>query len=383
MRVVALSLTLATGLRAVAAIGVLTVTLATPSWAQSCAVAYRKALDDVRDKRSEPISAVIRLVRSADSDLTGSWLFSAALFDPKRKPRTESYCAETATTRSGKSRCVRYEKRTVTPPGEPAIQSSPTADEAKDLKALAQFVDLKGAIPELGANGRFGFLFQRVAQDLRAYLGQDPHPGLCAGGSDLTEFYDAQIAPLKRRQSEAGDLAKRTRAAAEARLMAMHKVETTAYEKAVASAKAAAAQSVSATLAAPANAAAPPPAVILPEPPQPAPPSYTAKPLVDLVAAAIRPMATPEQLKAIAAETSAVKALALARTAFLTRQANGGPAAPVDPAVLEASGQALRMVEAASYAEIQRTRYRDVEASLFTAIGDIRQAHKTTCTCAD
>lgn len=382
MRVADLPLTPADFARAIAAICVLASATIAPAWAQSCAATYRKALDEVRDKRSEPIATAVRTARAADPDMSGSWLFSATLFDPKRKPRTESYCAETSETRSGRSRCVRYAKRTVTPAGEPAITSASTPEETRDLKALAPFVELKGAVPELGANGRFGFLFQRVAQDLRTYLAQDPHPALCAGGGDLTEFYDGQITPLKRRQAEAGDLAKRTRTAAQARLMALHKVEIAAHEKAIATAKAAAPQPVSASPAPPSTAAAPP-APISPDPPIAPPASYAAKSLIDLAVAAIRPLVTPEQAKAITAEPSALKALGRARDAFLARQASGATASPVDPAVLEASGHALRMIEAAALAEIQRARYRGIEASLFAAISDIRQAHKTACTCAD
>lgn len=382
MRVADMPLTPADFARAIAAICVLASATIAPAWAQSCAATYRKALDEVRDKRSEPIATAVRTARAADPDMSGSWLFSATLFDPKRKPRTESYCAETSETRSGRSRCVRYAKRTVTPAGEPAITSASTTEETRDLKALAPFVELKGAVPELGANGRFGFLFQRVAQDLRTYLAQDPHPALCAGGGDLTEFYDGQITPLKRRQAEVGDLAKRTRAAAQARLMALHKAETAAYEKMTAAAKAAASQPASASLAPPANTATPP-APVSPEPPIAAPASYAAKSLVDLVAAAVRPLAPAELVKPIAAETSTHKALARARDVFLARQANGGTAPPVDPAVLDASGHALRMIEAAAYANLQREQYRSIETSLFAAIADIRQAHKAACTCAD
>lgn len=355
--------------------------------AQTCAADYRRALDVVRDKRAEPLAAVVRNMRAADQQLSGKWLFSAVLFDPSRKPKTERSCAETTELRGGRTKCVRYETRTTPPADEPAISSSNSADELKDLKALAQFVEGRGAVPELGTNGRYGFLFQRVAQDLRIYLAQDPHPALCAGGADLTDFYDSQLGPLKRRVVETADLAKRTRAASIARVKAIHKAEAAAYEKAVAAAKAeaAAAQTAaSANAGGPPAAAAPPApaATVLPVAPTPAPTDYDGKSLVGLIEAALRPLATTEQLTTIAPATSPMQALAAARTIALASQ-QPTAAKSVDPTVRDAAGHALRMLEAATYADLIRARYVDVEAALFTPNTDIRTAHKATCTCAN
>ncbi len=353
--------------------------------AQTCAADYRKALDGVREKRGETLSSVVRTMRSPDPHLSGKWLFSAVLFDPAKKPKTERVCAETTELRNGKSKCVRFETRTIPRTDEPTIASPTTADELKDLKALAQFVEGKGAVPELGANGRFGFLFQRVAQDLRSYLTQDPHPALCAGGGDLTEFYDGQMGPLKRRLAESADLAKRTRAAAIARVTAIYKAETAAYEKTLAAAKAdAAAPRPEATPAAtPAPINAPATATIAPPSPPPAAPTdIDGKSLVNLIAAAVRPLASDQQQQAITAAVTPFQALAAARAAVIASQ---GPAAPksADPTVREAAGHALRMLEAAAYADVIRARYVEVETALFTTNADIRAAHKATCTCAD
>lgn len=372
------SLFLAAGLLA-------TLSMALPAAAQSCAVDYRKALDGVRDKRAEPLAALVRNIRAADPQLSGKWLFSAALFDASRKPKTERVCAETTELRGGRSKCVRYETRTIPRADEPAIVSPSSAEETKDLKALAQFVEGKGAVPELGSNGRFGFLFQRLAQDLRSYLTQEPHPALCAGGADLTEFYDTQLAPLKRRQAETTDLAKRTRAAAIARVTAIHKAEAAAYEKAVAPARNAAAASQSATPAAAVPAAGNAAAIAAPvSPPAPSPPpaDYDGKSLIGLIEAAVRPLATDTQKSAVASATSPVAALAAARTAVIASQQPTADKS-VDPAVRDAAGHALRMLEAATYADLIRARYVDVEATLFTANADIRAAHKASCTCAD
>lgn len=210
-----------------------------------------------------------------------------------------------------------------------------------------------GAVPELGPNGRFGFLFQRLAQDLRAYLTQEPHPALCAGGTDLTEFYDAQFAPLRRRQSETADLAKRTRAAAIARVRAIATAEAAVGEKAASTAA--------------------PPAM---------PADIEGKSLVNLIAAAVRPLASDDEGRSIAAAASPLQALATARASVLASQ-TATPPSSVDPAVRDAAGHALRILEAAIYADLVRARYVEVEAALFTANADIRAAHKATCTCAD
>lgn len=342
----------------------------------SCAAAYRTALDGIRNKRGDALSALVRSIRAGDPQMTGRWLFSAAMFDPSRKPKTERVCTETVVGRNGKSRCASYETQTIPRTDEPAFTSASSADEVKDLKALAQFVEGKGAVPELGTNGRYGFLFQRVAQDLRSYLTQEPHPALCAGGGELAEFYEAQVVPLKRRQSESGDLAKRTRAMAISRFVAIEKTEADAREK-FAAAAAVTTTSGAPAMAAPSNTAVPstggaaaatPPALDL-----------TNKSLIELAADAVLPVATPEQRAAIAAAATPLQALLAARNAVIASQTATAPAA--NPSVRNAVNHALRMIEAAAYADLQRSRYAEIASAMFSTTSEVGQAHKATCTC--
>jgi hypothetical protein len=44
---------------------------------------------------------------------------------------------------------------------------------------------------------------------------------------------------------------------------------------------------------------------------------------------------------------------------------------------------AFRVIEGGVYAEILLGRYRELEVALLAMIEQIREAHKTSCTCAD
>jgi hypothetical protein len=345
--------------------------------AQICSVAYQKSLATVRDVRTPLLNGLTQATRTSEPAMTGRWLFAGSQFDKAKGGKQPTrVCAENQMIK-GRSRCVRFEDQV-----DFKVEQGPTADEAKLLRGLMDFVEAKGAVPELGPNGRHGFLVTRAAQDFRLYIAQT-HSSMCAGAGDLVEFYMRQLTPLIRRSEEVADITKRLAAATAVRLRAVSIAESEVYAKALA-------KQVAASAAVPVvegdDAKKPEPAgpaisgLIKPEEPAPLA-AYAGKPLMMQVLDVVRRILPPAAVTQIAVEPTPIASLVLAR-GLLKEQAKGG-GETFDPLVREAAGAALRMIEARAYAELLVLRYAAVDAALFATASDIRKAFDKTCTCPD
>jgi hypothetical protein len=370
------------------------------------------ALDDISARRGDALTSIVANLRAPEPGMTGRWLYARNLFEKaKRRPTQQRVCVERTTTRSGASRCARYESRPIAATEEIQIAAAPSADEAKDLRALAPVVEAKGAVPDAATNGRYGLLVQRLAQDVRLYLGQGPHPALCSGGAEITEFLLAQYAPLKKREDELTDRARRTRAAAIARTRAVGLAETAAYNAAIAEAEAARraaraeaarrdvakAETEGREVASPAPAdatavAAPPkppqatiaaeaalPQLLTEPPPVRSLEDLAARSIPALVLEATRPLLPPAAITEIAGASNPISSLARARSAIIAAQTNGSLNAPKP--VRDAAVEALRALEAAAYADLAKSRYAPLDATIRATLTEIATTHARTCTC--
>ena len=201
-------------------------------------------------------------------------------------------------------------------------------------------------MPEVGSNGRYTWLAQRATGDLKAYISQPPHPALCAGAKDFAEFYGNSLKQIQKRIEDVSDLSKKARAQAILRI----------------------AEALTASNAEVAPPAPPPPAAAL----------------IELIIAAVKPVVPPPSLAEIEAEKTALQALQRAKSTVIAAQV----AAPKgdDPKAAErilATGRALRMIEAAAYADIYVARYRTFTKAVLLLPHEIQQAHARTCTCAN
>jgi hypothetical protein len=194
----------------------------------TCSAAYHAALGELYGKRGDDLGRAVAALRAPDAVLPGRWLYSQALFPGTKKNRpvvVERPCAERAKV-AGRMRCLRYEDGPAPEvPAELTITPNPNAEELRVLKALNDLVEARGGVPEVGGNGRYSWLAQRAASDLKLYISQPMHPALCSGGTDFAEFYANTLKPLQKRIDDVGEISKKARALAVARVTEAAAVE--------------------------------------------------------------------------------------------------------------------------------------------------------------
>lgn len=358
-----------------------------------CAATYHRALEPVRRDLVPALADIHRKLRAADPAMPGQWLFAATLFaKPKTgpQPKPQRICVETADVR-GQQRCVRFEvKPPPPPPAQITTKAAPAGEDLRLLRALNDVVVSKGALPDVGNNGKYNFTVQRVAQDLRVYATQPEAPTLCAGVSDMLDFYSAQMAPLKKRAEDAAQTIARLKELTAIRTRDIGLAEQRVYERTVAEAKAkadadaarVARASDAPTASSPSTPATPAAAPSLP--PRPADVAseadYKLIGFAGLVAEALRALLPAAIANDVVAEPEPLKMLARAREAILD------PARADDKVAVEvrdAAYAALRLLEARIYAETLVRRFAELDSVVPVAIKDIRGAAAANCTCRD
>lgn len=358
-------------------------TLAQPSRAiertpEQCAAAYHLALEPARRERAPALGDLMRKLRVADADLAGKWLFAQQLFQkkPTRQPKPERTCVETKEFREV-ARCVRFDiKPPPPPPPEIASKLPPGAEDLRLMKTMADFVESRGSVPDVSANGRQTFLVQRLAQDLRLYVSQPATPVLCAGAPELMEFYAGQLVPLKKRLDDLQVLAKKLRETAAARTRDVAVTEVRLYDAAVA-----AQPSTEGAV----STAAPSAAVAQPLPPKPAAPAaladYAVTSFPAQLAEALRPLLPATLVSEITAEREPMAMFTRSRKALLDPEIKPPTAPSIE--VRDAAIAALRLHEARVYADRYVMRYREIDVALSATLANIKSAHGGACTCND
>ena len=319
-----------------------------------CGFAFHTSLERLRGGDVRQLSDIDRLARQQDPALSGRWLYWTKTSKGAAAPKPERVCAQNV-TRNGRARCTEWETKPVDPVKLALFASAPTADELTVLRALDAFVGEKGATLEFGSNGRQHATLQRVAVELQAYTSQPRHPALCNGVPEMMEFKAGKLEGLKKRIDDVGAIA------AKARTQELKRV-TAARELRATDAKLTAGGE---------PATAPTPGPVLP--PLPADMAATA-----LVVAALEGTVPADKIAQLRSESSALRALQRARDLV-------APDATPDmtPAVRTSITSALRMIEAASYAEVQVARVQRFDRLFLGLISQIREAHRATCTCGD
>ncbi len=331
----------------------------------SCSAAYHAALNDIRVARGEDLTGAVAALRAADPALPGQWIYARALFGksvrPSRPIEAERVCAEKIKI-AGRLRCTKFVEPGV--PAEPELPTEldisppPSSDELRVLKAVADLVTGRGAVPDVGNNGRYSWLSQRATSDLRLYISQPPHAALCSGAREIVEFYGNALKPLQKRQDDVGELVKRARSLAAARVVAVLTMPSD-------------------TAAVPAAA---PEAIALP----PDLGDIAKLSLVAMTGEAVRAVLPVADVAAILDEKTGISALRRAKTMLIVAQVEAGKTenAPRAEKVL-AVGRAVRIIEAAAYTEIYADRYRKFGASVLTLPRELQSAHARTCTCGN
>jgi hypothetical protein len=318
-----------------------------------CGIAYGNALSaQVRPAMIADLSRAADAISAPSSAWPGRW-FSA---DPTGKQakadalaaaeaRTQQRICTERTKRAGRVACAKWQDaQPVTPPPatadappvvelKPAPVPPPADDELRDLKLLNGFVAAKGQLIEFGRNGRLESLMKRTTGDLAAYASQPAHPALCNGVPEMLDFHVERMETVQTRLAAISDLAARTRSLAERRVASAIKLADA---------------------------------------------DTRGNPLAGLVRAVGQLM-----LPVDAARTNATQTDLLGQLRRLGEAAKSAPwiAEPVETQV--AAAQALRALEAAFYADSQKSRGAAVEQTIFGAVTRISDAHKAHCTCPE
>ena len=98
-------------------------------------------------------------------------------------------CVDSA-KKGGRIRCLKWEVQRE--PLPEVVVARPSDEEIQVLAGQEDLVKTRGALPEFGRNGRYEGLVQRLAGDLKAYVGQPANPALCSGGIELLDFHQAE-----------------------------------------------------------------------------------------------------------------------------------------------------------------------------------------------
>ncbi len=327
-----------------------------------CSHAYYSALAPVRDTSIKDLKNLDRLARVSEPGLIGKWLFwSKTGKNASRPPQPERVCVKNV-TKSGRERCIEWEIKPVDAVKLALFAGQPTAEELTVLRALDAFVGDKGAPLEFGSNGRQYATLQRVAVELESYSTQPRNPALCNGVPEMMDFKASKLDGLKKRIDDVGKTVAKVRALARQRVIAARELrfnEQTAANQSSASGDAA-------------NATAPSPVT-------PVSPLVALAPAISpagLITAVFEGALAADKVNDLRSETNAFKLLQRARELML-------PEASPDfsPASRAAIAAALRMIEAASYAELQVTRMHRFDRLFLGTIGQIREAHRVNCTC--
>ena len=308
----------------------------------NCSAGYHSALEKLLTARGGDLNAAMAMMRASDPALPGRWIYAQALFNAKgsRPPVDDRVCVDKARV-AGRVRCTRYEPRPIDAlPSELVINTQPNADELRVLKALNDTVVGRGLAPEVGNNGRYTWVTQRATSDLKTYISQPEHPALCSGGREVAEFYGNALRPLQKRAEDVGEMVKKARALALTRVS-----EASGGSGDV-----------------PADA-----------------------PLIDLVALSLKATLSAEQVAEVANEKTAIAALQRAKSGLIAAQVDAAKevAAPEAAGKVVAAGRAVRILEAAAYAELMAERYRKFGMAVLSLPRDIQAAHAQACTCGN
>ena len=306
----------------------------------SCSAVYHVALNQIKAARGNDLGQAFSALRQQDSVLPGRWIYAQSLFPKtgkKAKATAERVCAEQIKT-GGRVRCARFADTAADPlPQELTIGGSVTPEEMRILKALNDLVEARGAVPEMGSNGRYTWVAQRATNDLNLYLSQPAHPALCSGGTDFGTFYEGSFKALQKRIDDVTELGKRARALALVRIKEVIGEAT--------------------------------------------PPNATT--LIALVGESVGIVASPAQRAEVVAEKTPLAALQRAKQALFEAQAAAAEKAnePTAAEKVMAAGRAVRMIEAAAYADVLSDRYAKFSAAVMGVPAEIKAAHGKTCGC--
>lgn len=335
----------------------------------SCSFAFHDVLSRVRDGRNRQLTRFDGLARVTEPGLPGRWLYWNKSAKTGKAATTEQVCAE-STERSGRKRCLRWETRKLDPV---VVGSQPTGEELAVLRSLDAFVTDRGAPLEFGSNGRQHATLQRFAVEIGAYVMQPRHPALCNGVPEMMDFHGNNIAGVKKRADDVAATAAKAAGLARSRVIASRD-QRVAEAKAAAAAPPVPVPGQDATPIAPATTPAPAAAPRIPEFAE-VPTGLAAARLLPLVLEGLLPA---ERISALTAEGGTIRQLQSARDLVSSEAL---PA--LNPATRAALGAALRMIEAAAYSEMQVGRLKQFSDLFLGTIEEIREGHRTHCTCGE
>lgn len=180
-----------------------------------CASGYHAAITGIRDANIERMTAALTKARKGDPLISGQWIFPppgvGRMVTVKRRVCVRRQRVWSYQRQRWRYRCVRYGTRNVKVRSK-AVTGG-TAEDRKVFGMANTFLRTRGTDPQLrNASAGPAWVLKRVAQDLRAYLGQSAHPALCTGVPQVMGYYDKKLVHFHTREAEIADLQTRANA---------------------------------------------------------------------------------------------------------------------------------------------------------------------------
>ncbi len=163
---------------------------------RDCAGDYYRELQTIAASGGSQLSKLLAELRTPDKSLPRTWIFRASS-TVRSRGRCLRYRRQWDPEEYGYRRvCVRYRDGEQEQPTTASTSVNPK-EEREIFQRANAFLRTGGADPKLSRKGSLEWVSGKVASDLRLYLEQPPHPALCTGATEFTNYYLKQSAGLK------------------------------------------------------------------------------------------------------------------------------------------------------------------------------------------
>ena len=153
-----------------------TVALAWP--VADCGGKFHAALRQIGDNGGARLREIWRNASRPDKSMSRGWLFRPSI--PRRPGRRQNNEVETAGL---------------------------SAREVRDIYIEADRLTSAGYDTTLRESGKYGWIIDKVALDLRRYFLQDMKPAICTGAIRFADYHDDQLSPLRKHGERLAELA--------------------------------------------------------------------------------------------------------------------------------------------------------------------------------
>ncbi len=170
-----------------------------------CAEKFYRVVKLLYEKNVTHLNTTLKTLFKADKQLPGRWVFSPGTQRGKRS------CLKWRVYHSGRRKCRKWGKR------QTVSGAFLSKDEATLFQTANQLVRARGVSSDMKRKSGNGWVLTRVAQDLRLYTRQPPHPAICTGAPRMVGHFEKHLGRVKKMIEQQNALMSRMQFQLEAR----------------------------------------------------------------------------------------------------------------------------------------------------------------------